>query len=188
MTPSWYPRELCPGSCALTFPHGKHTHVGRCLQEAQCACFLTLSCNPACLYLACHAGPHTSTASQQQEQASTSRSVGTCSVFPSLSTAGSCCCARPHGSDVVTTPLLLCSPLVPGWLAHHTHTCWHPRPTAFFTPLHQQKQAPSPGRKQAQAQPGSHSPKMPANPGVEREREASTGGSERPGVSSACLA
>lgn len=96
--------------------------------------------------------------------------------------------ARPRGGDVGHhTP----SPLPPSsaWVAHTSHHTPASTPihAAFLTPLPSQKRAPSPGRKQAHAQPGSHSLKMPANSGVEREEEPSTGGSEGPGFHSSCL-
>ena len=99
---------------------------------------------------------------------------------------GALCQASAHGHVAVTwatTPLLLCPTLVPGWLTHHiAHLPAPPSTLPFLTPLPSQKRAPSPGRKQAHAQPGSHGLKMPANSGVGREKEPPPGGSEGPGL------
>lgn len=68
----------------------------------------------------------------------------------------------------VTTPLLFCPPLVPGDSHVTSHTCRlpHPRCLPHTSPL--TAVAPSPGRKRAHAQ--LPRPKMPAEPGVERQR------------------
>lgn len=94
---------------------------------------------------------------------------------------------QPRGSDMGHhTPSPLCPPPVPGWLTRHLMHL--PAPPSMLP-----SSRLSPNRsghllqEGSRHRPSSHSPKMPANPGVEGEKEASIGGSGEPGVHSSCL-
>lgn len=140
----------------------RSTHTVLCLHDVACACFHTCShvftqLLPGIAMLA-HTFPQ---APQHQAQGSPGRSARTPLPPPHPSTPfwtradswelGPASAYSHLAVTWVTTPLLLCPPLVPGDSHVTSHTCWFPHHCLPHTsPL--TEAAPSPGRKQAHAQ------------------------------------